>query len=74
MASLSREDDDYWDLHLLPGKQTKHVSPQQSSASRQDVLSAGRTGQTQRVLGGFLGGSLGNVDLGWGSMEDEQEG
>lgn len=64
VASLSREDDDYWDLHLLPAKQTKHVSPQQWSASRQDVLSADRTGQTERVLGGFLGGS----------MEDEQEG
>lgn len=67
MTSLSCEDDDYWDLHLLPGKKP-HTSVLNSRRTpRQDVLSVGRTGQTQRVLGGSLGGSLGNVDLGgWG--------
>lgn len=75
MTSLSCEDDDYWDLHLLPGNKP-HTSVL-NSRRPPDRMSCpwARTGQTQRVLGG----SLGNVDFvcgggGGGSMEDEQEG
>lgn len=75
MTSLSCEDDDYWDLHLLPGNKP-HTSVLNSRRTP-DRMSCPWAGldQTQWVLGGSLGGTLGNVDLGGrGSMEDEQEG